>query len=371
MNGQGWTPKGFQPETGQTFRPKGFQEDEDAAPKPVAPDARAAPAGPSGLESAGRGALQGATFGFGDEGAGAITSLLQTGVNVLPGAVQRALDVVPAPVGEAYRFSRDEERRANTAAEEANPNAYLAGNVAGGVLTGKAVPTGQILKGGKLLARLGNAALSGAGQGAAYGLGRSEAELGEGEVGRAALDTALGGALGAAGGALGAAGGVLGERVASKGGALLEAIRQRAGRGVQEAVEAGAGGAGEGLAEAVKRRVAPMALVGAGGLLGGAEGAAAAGAIGSALGIGTGQSAKATLRELLQDPATRGAAWQVLQKAAGTPGPGAMGRAAGLLERLSPQATSRALSRQAIDVGLDARDDSAAARAEALRRRRR
>ena len=336
-----------------------------------------AEAKPSSLESAGRGALQGATVGFGDEIAGGMTEAIQTAVNILPESIQRRLDVVPSKFGEAYRFSRDEERRANTAAEEANPNAYLAGNVAGGVLTGKAVPVGQVLKGGKLLARLGNAALSGAGQGAAYGLGRSEAELGEGEVGRAAMDTVLGGALGAAGGALG-------EGARSGGKALLEAVRQRAARGIQEAVtpavvqQATTGGAGgelrAALAEAAPK-LAPAVLGGVGALLGGSEGGAAGGAIGSALGFATGQTG-AALRQLARTPAVRQAAWEAVQKAAGTGAPGAMSRAAGLLERLSPQARSRALSRLAIDkaqdtMGAGLEPLEADARAEALRRRRR
>lgn len=135
----------------------------------------------SGLESAGRGLLQGGSLGFSDElygGGAALVDALKKGT----------LD----DFGDTYTAERDAVRKANKAAEEANPNAYLGGNIAGGVATAF-VPGLNIGK----VATLGGRAALAAGLGAGAGLGNSEADLTKGEVGRAALDTAVGGALGA------------------------------------------------------------------------------------------------------------------------------------------------------------------------------
>lgn len=131
----------------------------------------------SGFEAAGRGALQGATFGFGDEAIGGVTG---------------ALDALSGPetFGDAYRRNRDESRASNALSKEAHPYAYGAGQVGGG-LAG-ALATGGTGAGAGLLGRLG----IGAALGAANGLGSSEADLTKGEVGQAAKDTALGGAVG-------------------------------------------------------------------------------------------------------------------------------------------------------------------------------
>lgn len=158
----------------------------------------------SPLESAGRGALQGVTFGFGDEiygaGAGAVDWLKGDGFN--------------------YSKNRDEVRANNDAAREANPGSYIAGEIGGGL----ALPFGVARTGANASARVlgrfagiapeaqqaatfGGRVLQGAGQGAragaTYGLGTSNADLTEGDVGGAAWDTAKGTAGGAAlGGAL-------------------------------------------------------------------------------------------------------------------------------------------------------------------------
>ncbi len=147
----------------------------------------AAKPGVSRLESAGRGAIQGATFGFGDE---------------IYGGVKGAYDALTSDksLADAYAENRDAVRSANKAAQEANPGSYLAGEVAGGI----AVPVGAAASGVRLGTRLGGEALTlgqraaqgaraGAGVGAAYGLGTAE-----GDIPTQAIETAKGAIAGAA-----------------------------------------------------------------------------------------------------------------------------------------------------------------------------
>lgn len=144
---------------------------------------------PSWLESAGRGALQGATFGFGDE---------------IYGAAKGAYDAL-AGGGDftgTYERERDAVRAANAAAQKANPGTYLAGELVGGV----AVPVGGAAAGLRTAAAAGSRSLgaralasakTGAGYGAAYGLGTAQGSP---------VDQAINTASGAvAGGAVGAA----------------------------------------------------------------------------------------------------------------------------------------------------------------------
>lgn len=136
------------------------------------------------LESLGRGALQGATFGFSDEmygaGHGLYDKLFGSG-----------------DFGGTYARERDAVREANTRAQEQNPGSYFAGEIGGSI----ALPLGaaklgvkgaQIAKDASLLARTGQAAKTGAAMGGLYGLG-----VGEGDVENQALST-LGGAAGGA-----------------------------------------------------------------------------------------------------------------------------------------------------------------------------
>jgi hypothetical protein len=158
----------------------------------------------SGLESFGRGALQGATFGFSDEiygaGAGAVDWLRGEGFN--------------------YSKNRDEVRAANERAREANPGTYIAGEVGGGLAlpfgaAGVAARSGAIGRGlmratgiapEAMAPTLGARAVLGASQGArmgaTHGLGHSNADLTEQDVLGAAGDVA-GGAI--TGGVLGGA----------------------------------------------------------------------------------------------------------------------------------------------------------------------
>lgn len=142
----------------------------------------------SQMESLGRGALQGVTFGLSDE---------------IYGGAKAAYDKVfgSGDFSGTYAKERDAVRAANTAAQEANPTSYFAGELGGGV----ALPFGAArmgLRGAQAVnaglgARSLAAAKEGAAYGAAYGFGK-----GEGGLESQALST-LGGAAG--GGVVGGA----------------------------------------------------------------------------------------------------------------------------------------------------------------------
>ena len=133
----------------------------------------------SEIESGLRGLAQGASFGFADELTGGAEALWE------------AAKGDPATFGELYKRARDESRANYKTAEETNPKSYMAGQVGGAV--GTALVPGL---GGAGIAKL-------AAQGAAQGLGSSEADLLEGDLAGAARDTAIGGSIGAATGAIG------------------------------------------------------------------------------------------------------------------------------------------------------------------------
>lgn len=126
----------------------------------------------SGTESFLRGVAQEGSFGFADELAGALES---------------------AFTHKTYRQARDESRAKYAQAESDNPNAYLAGQVGGG-LASLAVPGGALGKGlGTAVRGVGGAAALGG----IYGAGHSDADLTEGDVGGLARDTAIGAGAGA------------------------------------------------------------------------------------------------------------------------------------------------------------------------------
>lgn len=138
------------------------------------------PEAPGLVESTVRGGAQGLTGGWADEITGALES---------------------AFTNKTYVQARDESRKNYKAAEDANPIAYKAGEVGGG-LASILVPGMGAAKGASLAANVGKAAL----QGAASGLGYSEADLTKGEIGQAAADTAVG--AGVSAGLAGILGGV-------------------------------------------------------------------------------------------------------------------------------------------------------------------
>jgi hypothetical protein len=123
---------------------------------------------PGMLASFGRGVLQGATFGFADEIAGAVES---------------------AVTDKTYEKARDESRGAFRAAQQANPWSYGIGEVGAGVAT-TFVPGLGLAKGAGLLANAGKAAvLSGV-----AGLGASEEKELGGQLVDAGKSAFVGGA---------------------------------------------------------------------------------------------------------------------------------------------------------------------------------
>jgi hypothetical protein len=145
------------------------------------------------LESAGRGALQGATFGFSDE----IWGGLKGGYDTLANGGNFI---------DNYAHVRDETRAANERAQRANPGTYLAGEIAGGVagpggIAGAATRLG--LRGGERIAarslaeRIRRGSAAGAGYGAAYGFGTAEGDP-VSQLGSTAAGAASGAAMGAA-----------------------------------------------------------------------------------------------------------------------------------------------------------------------------
>ena len=179
------------------------------------------PAEVSGGEALGRGLAQGATAMFGDELQGVLQAVDSTAPWYLRSPLAMLADAtsdVPAAqlergrevdaeraaaegpgarlrrLVQEYGMSRDSARRENQAAREQHGGLYLLGNVAGGVATAPLLPGGAAKTAGQ-------AAVQGAKLGAAAGLGGSDADLTQGEVGRALGDTALGGTLGAVMGA--------------------------------------------------------------------------------------------------------------------------------------------------------------------------
>lgn len=176
----------------------------------------------SKLESFGRGMVEGGTLGLGDEVGSALltspTTLYRALAQYVPGtpeATDRELreqgftgdvesELNPLDV---YRDLRDTTREANKRAREANKGTYLAGELAGGIApalaTGGASAAAGVTRAlgkkaaeGALKQAVKESAKAGAKYGAGAGFGYSEADLTEGDIGGAALDTAIGAGLG-------------------------------------------------------------------------------------------------------------------------------------------------------------------------------
>lgn len=135
--------------------------------------------GVSKTESGARGLAQGASMGYADELTGGAEALWEMAKGD------------PRTFGELYRQFRDESRANYKSAEEANPGTYMAGQVGGAVGT-SLIPGVGLAKGAGLLANAGKLAAVGA----AEGLGASEADLTQGDIAGAAIDTAKGAAIG-------------------------------------------------------------------------------------------------------------------------------------------------------------------------------
>ena len=164
-------------------------------------------------ESAARGALQGASFGFGDEAAGALAAAIP--------ALDREAVGNGQTFGERYRNARDFYRGRNAVAEKSNPGTYLTGQVAGAV-----APT--LVGAGP--ANAGAALRSAAGQGALQGAGYSDADSARGLAG----DTALGAGVGLAGYG---AGQILGKVASATRGAAGRILARAQGKASQQAAD--------------------------------------------------------------------------------------------------------------------------------------
>lgn len=163
----------------------------------------------TGAESAARGAYQGAGMGFADEQAGALDALgghlKRTFTNGWKRTGGGWVDDIKAEFGQVtddYQRGRDESRQAYAEAQEANPVAYGTGQFGG------AVATGLMTGGASALGRAGlkGALTAGALEGAAGGVGSSEADLTKQDVdayARTFRDSLEGAAKGAAFGGVG------------------------------------------------------------------------------------------------------------------------------------------------------------------------
>lgn len=140
----------------------------------------------SALESAVQGAFEGASLGWRDELAGALEAGGQfLGVKGLGGkfsdiGLQDSIDA--DQLGKVYEETKQRRESELSKAQQANPEAFLAGNLAGGLVTSIAVPNPATL-GGRIAMGAGTGALAGAGQA---------------DEGRALQGAALGGILGGA-----------------------------------------------------------------------------------------------------------------------------------------------------------------------------
>lgn len=183
---------------------------------------------PSTAEALGRGAVQGATLGLGEEIGSALLTPAKAAMKFIPGTPEYTDaqlreqgftgDIESQSLLDQYRELRDTAREADKAAQKSSPIAYGAGQIGGAILptlalggAGAAGASGQVASKG--LPLLGKIAAQGAVEGAIAGAGESEADLTQGEVGQFAEDVGTGAALG------GAAGIILpaGAKVAGKG----------------------------------------------------------------------------------------------------------------------------------------------------------
>lgn len=137
------------------------------------------------------GAAKGATFGFDDEIGGITKALWDKHVT---GKKEDFWDL--------YSKVRDSIRQEHAAAEEQQPVASFAGEMAGGILPMALAPEAMLgkaaVKGASWLEKAKALGITGAKVGAVAGLGGSEADLTQGEVGQATKDTLGGAASGAA-----------------------------------------------------------------------------------------------------------------------------------------------------------------------------
>lgn len=183
--------------------------------------------GDSGIsagESALRGAAQGSTLGFSDELSGILPFLhaLTTGSKITEDDRGRIMNAV-----NAYKMTRDDERKANEEARKANPTAFTASNVVAGALP-------AVLSGG---ASTGSVAA----MGGAQGLGQSEADLTKGDVKGAVEDTGFGAGSAALLSALFKVAPKLAEKLKEGAGAMAERATGATGKFAEKEFQPGTG----------------------------------------------------------------------------------------------------------------------------------
>lgn len=177
---------------------------------------------PGKLEALGRGAAQGVTFGFGDE----LKGLYDAASSAPSQWIYEKLNPdaeKSRSFAERYTEGRDVNRANNESARKAHGGYYLTGEIAGAVApalltmgaSSGATAGGLAARGSGVLARAlaPKAVALAAGQGAAQGLGYSNADT----AGRLASDSLIGAGLGLAGHAAGSALGAAGSRLIGRG----------------------------------------------------------------------------------------------------------------------------------------------------------
>lgn len=142
--------------------------------------------GPSALEAGIQGAFEGASLGWRDELAGALEAGGQfLGVKGLGGKfsdIELQDSISADQLGKVYEETKQRRESELSKYKEAQPEAFLAGNVAGGLASSFAVPNPATL-GGRIALGAGTGAVAGAGQA---------------EEGKALQGAALGGLIGGA-----------------------------------------------------------------------------------------------------------------------------------------------------------------------------
>lgn len=153
-------------------------------------------------ETLARHGVQGATFGLSDELRGLANSPSGAGKQFLNAFLADDNQYQGEDVDQ-YTESRDAEREALRASQEANTKTAIIGQILGGLLPGGAIAKGVGMLAGAPLTSVQTAVRAGGLEGALYGAGQSDAESASGVAKEAAIGAGLGGVIGGAAGQLG------------------------------------------------------------------------------------------------------------------------------------------------------------------------
>lgn len=214
---------------GEAYRQMQGQRQPQQASDPQAPELRPAIGGDAGRAFQ-TGAMQGMTFGFGDEILAGFMTPIEMGIDAFQG---RGIDI-----GRAYNTALERNRALDQSEMGANEGAALAGQLTGALVPG--IAAGQagmtLLAGARPTAASvgGRAALEGAGYGALHGLGAGEGI--EDRLSQAAFGAGFGGA---AGGVLGGIGGGIASRAARRAAPSTDELASAAGAAYDTARQSG------------------------------------------------------------------------------------------------------------------------------------